>query len=45
MKMEAIDESDFQKAWDRVICPTIQNKYVVVRCNLNNEVRKAYKGK
>ena len=45
MKLEAIDNSDFQGAWDRVICPTIQNKYVVVRCNLNNEVRKAYKGK
>ena len=45
MKLEAIDDSDFQGAWDRVICPTIQNKYVVVRCNLNNEVRKAYKGK
>ena len=45
MKLEAIDDSNFQGAWDRVICPTIQNKYVVVRCNLNNEVRKAYKGK
>ena len=45
MKLDAIDDSDFQGAWDRVICPTIQNKYVVVRCNLNNEVRKAYKGK
>ena len=45
MKLEAIDNSDFQGAWDRVICPTIQNKYVIVRCNLNNDVRKAYKGK
>ena len=45
MKLEAIDDSDFQLAWDRVVCPTIQNKYVVVRCNLNNQVREAYKGK
>jgi len=43
MKMEEVE--DFQGAWERVICPTIQNKYVVIRCNLNNDVRKAYKGK
>jgi len=43
LKMERVE--DFQGAWERVICPTIQNKYVVVRCNLNNDVRKAYKGK
>ena len=43
IKMEEVE--DFQGAWERVICPTIQNKYVVIRCNLNNDVRKAYKGK
>jgi len=43
LKMERGE--DFQGAWERVICPTIQNKYVVVRCNLNNKVQKAYKGK
>ena len=43
MKMEEVE--DFQGAWERVKCPTIQNKYVVIRCNLNNDVRKAYKGK
>ena len=43
MKMEEVE--DIQGAWERVICPTIQNKYVIVRCNLNNDVRKAYKGK
>jgi hypothetical protein len=42
MKMDEVE--DFQGAWERVICPTIQNKYVTIRCNLNNEVRKAYKG-
>ena len=43
LKMDRVE--NFEEAWDRVICPTIQNKYVVVRCNLNNDVRKAYKGK
>ena len=43
LKMEEID--DFRGQWERVICPTIQMKYVTIRCNLNNEVRKAYKGK
>jgi hypothetical protein len=43
MKME--EELDFKGQWERVICSTIQNKYVTVRCNLNNEVRKAYKCK
>jgi DNA polymerase sigma len=41
MKLEVEDE--FQGLWDRVISPTIQQKYVTVRCNLNNEVRKVYK--
>ena len=36
---------NFREQWERVICPTIQMKYVTIRCNLNNEVRKAYKGK
>ncbi len=43
IKMEGKD--NFQGLWDRVISPTIQQKYVTVRCNLNNEVRKVYKSK
>ena len=43
MKMKQVD--DFRGLWERVICPTIQMKYVTIRCNLNNKVRKAYKGK
>jgi hypothetical protein len=31
--------------WERVTCPTIQAKYVTIRCNLNNEIRKTYKSK
>jgi hypothetical protein len=43
MKME--DKDDFKGLWERATSPTIQQKYVTVRCNLNNEVRKAYKSK
>ncbi len=31
------DEDDYKGLWERVISPTIQMKYVTVRCNLNNE--------
>jgi len=44
-KMNMEDEDDYKGLWERVISPTIQMKYVTVRCNLNNEVRKAYKSK
>jgi hypothetical protein len=40
MKME---HDEYVGLWERVICPTIQMKYVTIRCNLNNEVRKAYR--
>jgi hypothetical protein len=43
MKMEQVD--NFRCQWERVICPTIQMKYVTIRCNLNNKVQKEYKGK
>ncbi len=44
-KMNMEDDDDFKGLWERVINPTIQQKCVTVRCNLNNEVRKAYKSK
>jgi hypothetical protein len=28
----------YKGLWNRVICPTINMKYVTIRCNLNNEV-------
>ena len=37
--------SDYSDLWDRVICPTIGNKYITIRCNLSNEIRATYKGK
>ena len=44
-KMNMTDVDDFKGMWERVIRPTMQQKYVTVRCNLNNEIRKAYKCK
>ena len=44
-KMNMTDVDDFETMWERVIRPTMQQKYVTVRCNLNNEIRKAYKCK
>jgi len=44
-KINMTDVDDFKGIWDRVICPTMHMKYVTVRCNLNNEIRKAYKCK
>jgi len=44
-KMNMEDEDDVKGLWERVISPTIQQKYVTVRCNMKNEVRKAYKSK
>lgn len=37
--------SDYRDLWDRVICPTIANKYITIRCNLANDIRATYKGK
>ncbi len=36
--------SDYRDLWERVICPTIQNKYVTIRCNLMNDIRTTYRG-
>ena len=45
IKLQMENVGDYMGQWNRVICPTIQMKYVTIRCNLNNEVRKAYKCK
>jgi hypothetical protein len=36
---------DYSDLWDRVICPTIANKYITIRCNLANDIQATYKGK
>jgi hypothetical protein len=42
-KMRIAEGVDYREQWERGICPTIQMKYVTIRCNLNNKVCKAYK--
>ena len=44
-KMNTTEVDDFKGMWERVIRPTIMQKYVTVRFNLNNKIRKAYKCK
>ncbi len=36
---------EYRDLWDRVICPTIRMKYVMIRCNLTNDIWATYKGK
>ena len=33
--------ADREDAWDRVVAPTIAKKYADMRCNINNDIRKA----
>ena len=44
-KVEITEGADYKDQWERVICPTIQAKYVSIRCNLNNEIQRTYKSK
>jgi hypothetical protein len=37
-KVQIPEEVEYKDQWERVICPTIQEKYVTIRCNLNNEI-------
>jgi hypothetical protein len=44
-KVQIPEGAKYNDQWERVICPTIQAKYVTKRCNLNNEIRRTYKSK
>ncbi len=37
------ERADYRDIWERVICPSIRLKYTDLRCNINNDVRTAYK--
>jgi len=39
------EEFDWKDLWDRVYTPTIAKKYADMRCNINDEVCKAFVGK
>ncbi len=44
-KVQIPEGAEYKDQWERVICPTIQAKYVTIRCNLNNEIQRIYKRK
>ncbi len=44
-RVQIPEGADYKGQWERVICPTIQAKYVSIRCNLNNEIQRTYKSK
>jgi hypothetical protein len=44
-KVKILEGADYRDQWERVICPTIELKYVTIRCNLNNNVQNTYKSK
>ncbi len=44
-KVQIPEGAEYKDQWERVICPTIQAKYVTIRCNLNNEIQRTYKSK
>jgi hypothetical protein len=44
-KVKVPEGAEYRDHWERVIRPTIQAKYVTIRCNLNNEIQRTYKSK
>jgi hypothetical protein len=42
-KVQIPEGAEYKDRWERVICPTIQAKYVTIRCNLNNKIQRTYK--
>jgi hypothetical protein len=44
-KVKTPEGAEYKDQWERVICQTIQEKYVTIRCNLNNEIQRTYKSK
>jgi hypothetical protein len=44
-KVKIPEGAEYKDQWERVICPTIQAKYVSIRCNLNNEIQRTHKSK
>jgi hypothetical protein len=42
-KVQIPEGAEYKNKLERVVCPTIQAKYVRMRCNLNNEIQRTYK--
>jgi hypothetical protein len=41
-KVAIPERADYKGLWERVVVLTIQLKYINMKCNLNNEIKKAY---
>ncbi len=44
-KVKIPEGVEYKDQWARVTCPTIQAKYVTIRCNLKNEIQRTCKSK
>jgi hypothetical protein len=44
-KVKIPEGAEYKDQWERTMCPTIQARYVTIRCNLNNEIQRTYKSK
>jgi hypothetical protein len=44
-KVQIPEGADYKDQLEKVICPTIQAKYVSIKCNFNNEIQRTYKSK
>jgi hypothetical protein len=44
-KIKIPEGANYKDQWEKVICPTIQEKDVTIRCNLNNQIQRTYKSK
>jgi hypothetical protein len=41
-KVAIPERADYNGLWERVVIQIIQLKYINMKCNLNNEIKKAY---
>jgi hypothetical protein len=41
-KVAIPERADYKRLWERVVIPTIRLKYINMKCNPNNEIKKAY---
>ncbi len=41
-KVAILERADYKGLWEGVVIPTIWLKYINTKCNLNNEIKKAY---
>jgi hypothetical protein len=44
-KVKISEGAEYKDQWERVVCLTIQVKYVTIRCNLSNQIQRTYKSK